>query len=84
MCLIFIQIMEYDIKAQGYTIWSRQLNNSWHQQWLKRTSKITNLYYQPGKEHLLHVIDEQMLCIIDQTQVGDCCKIRILEHSNQL
>lgn len=65
------KIVEYDLKARGYSQWYRQHCEQFHPQWLRRHGKIVGISYGTTSANLsdkLIVHDEQMLCIIDKTQ----------------
>lgn len=68
--LNLFQIMEFSVVQKEYTQWCREVSNSFHPQWLRRFSKITQLIYNPMNPVQIFVRDEQMFCIIDKTQVG--------------
>lgn len=77
------KIFEYDYKQKEYTLWCRNMPQSWHPQWINRNDKITHLYYVPNKHHLILAADGQMISIINKTEKFPTVKDKLIIGSNK-
>ena len=66
---IILQIYEYNIDTEEYTDWCKKHCSQFPREWLARFSKITNIQEHPNDEDKIIFHDEQMLCVLDKSQV---------------
>lgn len=67
-----LQIFEYSLVQKEYTQWSRALlRHGLHHLWLERDTPITHISFSGKNAAHVFLHDVFMLCVIDQTLVGD-------------
>ena len=64
------QIYEYDVETEEYTKWTKQHCRKYPKQWLSRYNKIINIQQHPLDKNKIIFHDEQMVCVLDKSQVS--------------
>lgn len=61
-------IYEFDITSLEYSGWSKKYSEKFPDQWKRRTSKFSHIFFHPQHPDKIFLHDEQLLCVIDKTK----------------
>ncbi|XP_064599137.1 U3 small nucleolar RNA-associated protein 4 homolog isoform X2 [Liolophura sinensis] len=75
------EVLEYCVAEEEYTAWCREHLRKAHPQWMRRTSKIYWIDFNPQAPHQILLHDEQMLCVLDKSQPFPDSSINIYSKS---
>lgn len=77
ICLTVLQVLEFCVAKEEYTAWCREHLKKPHPQWMRRHSKISRIGFNPRAPHQILLHDDQMLCVLDKSQVKKIGRTRI-------